>query len=167
MAVDLGDLVEALQNEVSPPGTNLYPNAVDDEWIGRLKNAFWEGRLRGMLVGFRVDDTDQIVPVGDGDPDLGEELQQFVVLYAAYKVTLTNFTNLKASFKAQAGPLSFEQQQSATLLKGVLDAIKESIDSILDNLSTQGAAASVVAVFDRVIDRTYGIACGDQWWVRG
>jgi len=36
MAIDLGDLVESLQREVSPPGTNLFPDAVDDEYFGHL-----------------------------------------------------------------------------------------------------------------------------------
>lgn len=186
MAVDLFELVEPLKREVNPPGSDLYPDATDDSWLGSLTDAFWEIRLYGMLDGYEENAAarggpeefgeGKVTPVGVladyDDPsgyaagvDLPRELQQLVVLWAGYKVVLTNLGTLKSQFRAKAGPVEYETQQSATLLKALLDALKARIDDIIGNLSTYRQGAGV-ALFDSVIDRTYSQAVGDTWWVR-
>lgn len=166
MAVDITELIEPLQRELSPPGTNLYPNATDDEWIGQLQDAFWEARLQGLLVGYTLDpDDDTSIIPQSGTTDLGREWQQLIVLFAGYRVTLTAFQNINSSFRAKAGPVEFEQQKSATTLKGLLDALKERMKAILDALPVEGRN-SYVAAFTGYIERTYAIGVGDQWFVR-
>lgn len=186
MAVDLSNLVESLKREASPPGSDLFPDATEDNWIGSLTDAFWEIRLYGMLEGFEEDAAARggpapfaegiVTPVGvvEGydDPtgyaagqDLTRDLQQLVVLWAGYKVVLTQFASLKTMFRAKAGPVEYETQQAATVLKALLDALKARIDEIIDNLSTWGAGTKV-QVLDTVIERSYAQAVGDTWWVR-
>ena len=52
MAVNLETLVDALRREVSPPGSDLFPDAIEDNYLGSLTDAFWEVRLYGLLAGF-------------------------------------------------------------------------------------------------------------------
>ncbi len=84
MAADITQLIPSLRRELSPPGTNLYPNANSGEYLGYLQDAFWEARLRGLLSGYTLDDDDDtlIVPQS-GTTDLGRELQQLLVVFAS------------------------------------------------------------------------------------
>lgn len=187
MAVDLNDLVDNFQREVSPPGTDLYPDATDASWTGGLTDAFWEIRLYGFLAGFEEDAASRggpvdfsegiVTPIGaiDGydDPtgyaigqDLPRDLQQLIVLWAGWKVVLNKMTDLSSMFRAKAGPVEFEVQHAASVLKTILDQLKAKIDFITKNLSTYGVGTNVVA-FDSVIESTYSIVTGTSWWVRG
>lgn len=164
MAVDLSELVPSLKREVNPPGADLYPAVTNTQWAGYLQDAFWEARLDGLFTAWTLNDDGEVVPVSTGGADLDRQWQQLLVLYAGFRITLNRFTNLKSQFRAQAGPVSFEQGQSATTLKGVLDAIRERMKRILDT-TISGAAGGGVYVFDSVIERSYNLAVGDAWFV--
>lgn len=164
MPVDLGDLVDSLKREVSPPGTDLFPNATEDEYTGHLADAFWEARLQGMLDGF-TEVNGRVQPQTAGEPDMTRDLQQLIVLYAGYRILLSSLMNLQTVFRAQSGPNSFETQRSAQVVQAVLRAVKEKINIVLGRLSDVGGVN--VAVFDAVIERTFEISTGEQWWVRG
>jgi hypothetical protein len=161
MAVDLGDLVESLQREISPPGTNLYPDATEDEYVGRLADAFWEARLHGLFSGYT--EADGSVTPDSGTTEFPRDYQQLVVLYAGYRVVLSSYQNLNSVFRAQAGPVEYETQKSAQVLRGVLDALRERIKIALGRLSDIGDSS--VAIFDAVIERDYALATGTSWWV--
>lgn len=188
MAVDLGDLIESLQREVNPPGTNLLPNATEDEYLGHLSDAFWETVMFGVISGyeenaaarggdaefgegvivprtFRDDATydDDAGGYLDGT-DLSRELQQVIVLYAGYRILLSEFRNISTMVRGKAGPVEFEQQKSANVLKEALAAVKQKIDYVLATLSSHGG--SDTTVLDAVIERSYLTAIGEQWWVR-
>lgn len=187
MAVDLNDLVDPLKNRVSPPGTNLYPDASDDEWFASLQNAFWEVKLAGVLTTWTENyaawggpsefGEGILTPVGQTDPtyddpggfdensDMSRELQQFIVMWAAWKTTLTQFQNLTSTFRAKAGPVEFEEQRSASILKGILDQLREEIKLTLFNIGTYGIGQNTV-VFDAVIERSYSQSVRDVWWIR-
>lgn len=185
MAVDLIDLVEPLRREVNPPGSDLFPDSTEDDWLGSLTDAFWELRLHALLAGFeenaaaRGGPTEfgqgKVTPVGVDatydDPngfsptqDLGRELQQLIVLWAGYKVTLARLGALNTVFRAKAGPVEYETQQAASVLKGLLDTLKARIDFILNDL--RDANSSSIAVFDALIERSYLMAENETWWVR-
>lgn len=187
MAVDLGDLVDALKAEVSPPGSDLYPDANDDSWFLRLQNGFWDARIYGLMSGYEENAAARggpaafgegiITPLNveegyddpagfDADTDLGREWQQLIVLWTAWKVTLTKFQDISTVFRARApGPTEFEEQKSAQLLKAILDQLRDRIHIIINNLSTLAGATNVV-VLDAIIERDYSMANGDVWWVR-
>lgn len=167
MAVDITELIPSLVRELSPPGTNLYPNATDDEWTGYLQDAFWEARLQGLLSGYTLDENDDtsIVP-HSGTTDLGRDSQQLLVLFAGYRITLTQYQNVNSGFRAKAGPVEFEQQKSAITLKALLDAIMARIKAIVSVLPTDVVPSGYAAAFEGYIERTYAIAVGDQWFVR-
>lgn len=178
MAVDLNDLIDSLKREVNPPGVNLYPDAGYTDWSGHLRDAFWQARLFGTLTDWEENAaarggpsafSEGIVTPNDAeedydtDDDMMPDLQQLVVLYAGYRVTLSSLQNVKATFRAKAGPVEYETQKSASLLKSVLDAIKQKIDAALSNLSDYGTVD--VEVLDGMIQRTYAMENDETWFV--
>jgi hypothetical protein len=187
MTVDLNDLVDPLKNRVNPPGTDLFPDATDDTWFLSLQNAFWDVRLHGMLASWEENAAARggpaafaegiITPIGqtddtyddatgfDTNTDMGREFQQLVVVWAAWRTTLTQFQNVRAKFRAKAGPVEFEEEQSASILKTILDQLRDEIKMILFNLSTYGLGDNA-GVLDAVIERSYSMSVRDVWWVR-
>lgn len=185
MAVNLLDLVEPLRRDVNPPGSDLFPDATDDNWLGSLTDAFWEVRLFGFLDGYDENAAARGGPAafGEGivtptgvtatydDPsgysteDLSRDLQQLIVLWAAYKVMLSRLASLNTTFRAKAGPVEYETQNAASVLKTILDQLKGRIDFVLANLSTYGAGTNAV-IFDAMVERTYSQSVGDVWFVR-
>lgn len=162
MAVDLGDLIEPLQREVNPPGVTAI-TAGDDEWLGYLADAFWTARLRGAFVGYEEDEG-TIVPIS-GTADLPREMQQLIVLFAGYRILVRAIQQTNTVFRAQAGPVEFETQQSAQVLAGVLKAIEAEMKEVLIQV-TGGGWATTVAYFDNVIAQTSSMYEGDVWFVR-
>lgn len=184
MAVDLFDLVEAVKREVNPPGSDLFPDATDDAYLGSLTDAFWEVRLFGFLSGFEENAAarggpaefgeGKVTPIGADatydDPDgyspddLGRDQQQLIVLWAGWKIVLARMGSLNSVFRAKAGPVEYETQYAASVLKAVLDTLKGRIDLVL-NVVGQGAGTPV-AILDSVMNSTYAVAAGDYYWVR-
>jgi hypothetical protein len=182
--IDLFDLVEPLKREVNPPGSDLFPNATDDSYLGSLTDAFWEVRLYGFLEGFEENvaarggpaefSEGKITPTGavvgydlpdDYSPDdLGRDLQQLVVLWAGWKIVLTRMSSINSVFRAKAGPVEYETQTAASVLKSVLDTLKSRIDYVLENIGTAGGSS--VAILDSVMEATYSVAAGSYYWVR-
>lgn len=188
MAVDLATLIEPLQIEVQIPGGTAYADATDDDYLGYLINSFWEIRLYGFLMGFEEDVAARggppefaagiVTPLGVDptydDPngyslaqDLPRDMQQLIVLWAAWKVALTNMASLNTVFRAKAGPVEYETQQAASVLKEVLDQLKSRILYLIDQLPSMYGGQQNVAVFDAIVERSYSQALGDVWWVRG
>jgi hypothetical protein len=183
MAVNLFDLVDPLKREVNPPGGDLFPDATDDAWSGALTDAFWEIRLFGFLNGFEenaaarggpaafsegIVTPTSVTDAAYDDPlgyvtalDLGRELQQLIVLWAAWKIALTRLSGLNTTFRAKAGPVEYETQSAATLLAEILKQLKSRIDYILANLPDRVGTV----VFDAMVERSYSQAVGDVWWV--
>lgn len=162
MAVDLGDLIESVQREVNPPGSTLFPDAVEDDYLGYLQDAFWETTLDGLIEGYTESDG-SITPVS-GDTDLIRELQQLIVIYAGFKMLKNYLTNVRTQFRAVAGPVEYETQQSANLLTSLMKDLMDRRNSLLARLSDLGVVDS--HYFDAVHERTSSINYGDVWWVR-
>lgn len=161
MAVNLIDLVPSLQREVNPPGGSLYTLS-DEVWVGHLADAFWEARLRGMLKGYT--ENNGIVTSQSGTTDMPREWQQLIVLFAGFRLALTSFQNINSSYRAKAGPVEYEVQKSAQTLRGVLDALRLRLESLLDVLTENGQTSAVL--LDAVIESSYSVAAGESWFVR-
>lgn len=97
--------------------------------------------------------------------DLSRDWQQFIVLWAGWKIALNRMSSLNTVFRAKAGPVEYETQQAASVLKGILDSLKERITYLLKILPTAGPAGGDT-VLDAVIERTYSQATNLTWWVR-
>ena len=165
MAVLIDNLIESLKNEVNPPGTDLYPSVTDPQWRSRLLDAFWEAKLNKAFPNYTIDGTGMnIVPVS-GTTDMPREQQQLIVLYAGFRVVLTAYQNINSQFRAKAGPVEYEVQKSAQMLKGLLDALRERIKKAIED-STGASSGAYALVLDAMAERTAGIAYGDLHHVR-
>lgn len=161
MAVDLGDLVPYLQAAVSPPGNDLFADTVEDEWITRLANGFWNARLDGLLAGY-VESDGSITPTS-GTDDMSREMQQVIVFFSAYDTILLALRALNTQFKAVAGPVSFETQQSANLLKDIAEDLRERRNILLRRLSDMGSTSAYV--IDSIIARQDSLMAQATTWV--
>lgn len=155
MAVDLLDHVPALKREVNPPGTNVI-TMTDPEWIGYLSDAFWEARLDGFLQGYDltanpVDVDTAVIPVGT--EEISRQNMALVVLYAGVRILRNRILNMPTNFRAKAGPVEFEQANSATVLAEMLKQLKSVKDRILEEQLYGGMTA--VTILDAFSTRLY------------
>ena len=157
MAVALDDLIDSLKREISPPGTNLFPNATDDELLGNLSDAFWEMVLDGLVTGYESD-GDFITPVS-GTTDLGRDMQQLIVFYAGVRIVRNEIRGRNTVFRTKAGPVEYETQQSANVLRDLLAELVRRRDFILYRLSDAGAVGE--GYIDMLAARTDSIIYGD------
>lgn len=159
MAVDLGDLIESLRREVSQPGAELttFPDSNDDIFFGHLQDAFWETRLDGVITGYT--EADGLVEPISGDDELGRELQQLVVIYAGLRIIRNQLINMNTVFRAKGGPVEYETQKAASVLKAAYDSMISRRDHILVVLADTGAANTYY--IDAVLNRDDGF---DIWW---
>ncbi len=162
MSVDLSDLVELLQAEVDAPGEDSFPDAVENDWVNQLRSGFWEIVLDGILTGYEEDDG--IVTPTSGSTDLAREMQQLVIFYAGVRVIRNKLRTMGTAFRAKAGPVEYETQNSAQVLKSIMDELVRKRNLILERLSDIGSVDSVYV--DMVIQRDESLAFGDSWWVR-
>lgn len=161
--MDLGDLIESVQREVNPPGSTIFPEAIEDEYLGHLQDAFWETTLDGLISGYT--EADGLVTPVSGDTELSRELQQLIVIYAGFKMLKNYLTNVNSTFRAVAGPVEFETGKSAALLTELMKDLIARRNSLLARLSEQGQVSTYY--YDQVISRGESYRYGDTWWVRG
>lgn len=162
MAVDLADLVDPLTREVNPPGTDLFPDATEDEWVGQLADSFWEAKLYGFFDNYR--EVEGFVTPITGDEDLPRDQQQLIVLFAGLRVIRNELKNTNTMFRAKAGPVEFETQNSANLLRDVLKDIRSKVDLVLANLSD--LASTTTAYIDSLVGTDESLYFQDTYWYR-
>jgi hypothetical protein len=166
MAVDMTDLVPSLTAAVNPPGADLFPNATEDDWLELLRNGFWSAKLRGAFPGYR--ETDGFIVEDTATPvrDMPRVEQQLIVLSAALSVVRSALRNTSTLFRAKAGPVEFETQQSATTMRELLVQLSDEFKAALVDakLLLQGTSTTV-AYYDAVYSREAGYAQGStEWW---
>lgn len=164
MAVDLNDLIPSVQRETSPPGTDLFADATEDDWLGQLQDSFWEARLFGFFEGYSESDG-LVTPLDADDDDLGREWQQLIVLFAGIRSIRMKLMNTSTNFRAKAGPVEFETANSANLLNEILKELQKKIDLILDNLSSTLGQTQDYYI-NGVLGRTDALAYGDEYFWR-
>jgi len=164
MSIDLGDLIESLEREVSPPGTDLFPNAVEDEFFGHLQDSFWEVKLDGIEAFDNYTEAEGLVSPVTGVVELTRDLQQLVVLYAGIRIVRNELRNINTLFRSVAGPVEFETQQSASVLTAILAELQQRRNFVLTRLSDIGAVDA--SYIDMVITRDLSMGTnGGTWWV--
>lgn len=152
MAVDIGDLIDPLKREVSAPGAEetTFPNADDDSWFGNLEDSFWEAKLDGLMAGYTEQDG-LITPMDVNAADMPREQQQLIVYYAGVRIVRNHLRALPTVFRSKAGPVEYEVQHSATILKALLDELTKKRDQVLENLSSLGLVPSYY--IDAILER--------------
>lgn len=161
MAVDLSDLIDSVKREVNAPGLDQLAGATDAEYLGNLQDGFWEAVLDGVILGYT--ESDGIVTPQSGDTDLARELQQLIVLYAGFRIVRNQLRDLKTAFKTSAGPVSYEIEQSANVLKLIMDDLTQRRSIVMTRLSDIYASRAVY--FDAVQTREDSLVYGDGYWV--
>lgn len=140
MAVLLSDFVASLKREVQPPGTDLFTGVSAAQWVGYLADAFWEARLDGFLEGYTVQDEGTVdaavVPVDSTAAEFPRENLALVVLYAGIRILRNRILNTNTQFRAKAGPVEFEQQNSATMLAEMLKQLRATKDRIIEAIES-------------------------------
>lgn len=162
MSVDITDMVDNLIAEVNVPGGDAFPGATTTEWETRLLNAFWETVIDGITMNYTMDGDGIITPV-TGTTEFTREYQQIVVFYAGISVVRNALRTIGSLFRAKAGPVEYETQNAATVLKGILDELVKQRNIILARLSDLGASNSVY--IDAVLARQESLAYRDTTWV--
>jgi hypothetical protein len=164
VALDLSDLVETLKREVNPPGRTVLSEPNDDIWLGRLMDAFWDGRLDGLFAGYVVDDEGKVVPTTTGGADMPRELGQAIVFLAAYNALYLAIMNTRTQFKAEvAGGTSYETQTSAQVLRELAQSLKERRDILLYRLSDIGIVPTYV--IDAFLERQAAFEVGTGYFL--
>lgn len=140
MAVDLSEFVDAARRQVRSPGGTEF-QSTEEVWVGYLLDGFWEARLDGLFGGF-IADEDGIITPTSGDEDLPREQVQLIVIYAGFLALRGEILNARTASKYKAGPVEFEEERSATVLKAILDNLTKRRDEVLKEVS--GAVADYV-----------------------
>ena len=146
MSVDLSDFVPSLLREVNPPGENILATTSDDDLVGYLADAFWEARLDGLLDGWSCDEDGIVTPASAGGADLPREGVGIVVLYAGIKLLRNRVLGTNTMYRAKAGSVEFEQQNSATLLVEMLKQLRDARKALLESVGDGGM--TLVEAFD-------------------
>ena len=142
-SVDLEDLVPDLVVEISTPGATVYDTVSTDEWVTRLRNAFWEAHLFGFMNGWTESDG-FILKLNDVSADpMPRDTQQLIVIHAAMNVVRNELRSLNSAASYKAGPVSYETQKSAQVLKGLLQNMTERMEYLLNRLADSGNATFV------------------------
>lgn len=137
-SVDLSELIADLEGAVTVPGTvSPFAASSETEWLTRLRNAFWSAYNDGIVLGFTCDEDGIVNPVS-GDGTFTRDLQQLVIMYAAINIYQNQIMQLKTLFRAKAGQVEYETQQSAQVIKSLLDSLLAQRATILQRLSDGG-----------------------------
>ena len=141
--VDLSDLIPDLTGAITIPGTtSRYSNASDTEWLTKLRNGFWTAYNDGVISGFTCDEDGIVSASGGGDATFSRDLQQIVIMYSAINILQMELLQIKTTFRAKAGPVEYETQQSAQVLQTLLASMLAQRTTLLDRLSDIGATDS-------------------------
>jgi hypothetical protein len=145
------------------PGQAAVVGGTEAEWVAQLRNAFWEAVLDGIIVGYT--EADGVVkPLEASGKALSRDLQQVIVFYAGVRVLKNRLMDLKTRFAAQAGPVRYETEQSAQVLRGLLDEAVRRRNIWLERLSDLGVTDSYY--IDAVTARTESVRWGDLPYLR-
>ena len=171
MAVDIDDLVPSLRRMVNPPGSELFPNATTGVLAGYLSDAFWTAKLDGFFGGYTEDPEGFISPETVGGDDLPRDWQQLIVFYAGMQIVENELRAKNTVFRTKAGPVEYETQNSAQLLREHLQAMHRRRDYLLELLSskyniTAGYVDMIAARYDSMVHGLVSFDSGtsiDPW----
>lgn len=152
MAVDLSDYTESLKREINPPGVDLFSSMTPTQLTAYMSDAFWEASLDGFFTDHVCDEDGIVTPVEVGGAELDRAGISLIVLYAGIRMLRNKILNTNTTFRAQAGPVEFEQQNSATVLKEMLTQLAATKERLLDQAQH---GVTLDAIFDGLSTRTY------------
>ncbi len=152
MATKTQDLIPMFNREINIPNSEQILNLTASNKIGYIEDGFWDARLSGMLNTFTVVDGLDVVPpeatgsnyfvdIATKAKDLPTELWMLVVIVGGFRLLRLKIMGLAVNFTAEAGPASFEQQASATVLRSLLSNLQGRIQELKTQYSDEFGSA--------------------------
>lgn len=140
------DLIPMLEREINAPGVELFTTIGGGSKIGYIQDAFWDAHLTGMLTAYTVADGADLVPPGIAGQSyftdsstktlsLDQQFWMLIVLFAGFRLIRLKIMNLAVNFTAEAGPVKYEQQASATTLRALLASLTMRISELKEQYS--------------------------------
>jgi len=160
--VDLADLVPDIIVALNIPGEDAYATVSPETWVGYLKDGFWNAILEGLLVGYTEEDG--VISSTVDDTAMPRDLQQLIIMYTSIAVLRNKLFSLQTLFRAKAGPVEYEVQQSAQVMKALLDEFSERRRFILQRLADTGSSTDIYYI-DSYIARQEAIDYGLTEWI--
>lgn len=139
MAVDLSDYTDALKREINPPGVDLFSSMTPAQLTAYLSDAFWEASLDGFINSWTCDEDGLVTPLATGGPEFSREGVSLVILYAGIRMLRNKILNTNTQFSAKAGPVEFQQQNSATMLVEMLKQLSATKTRLLTQIVNEEA----------------------------
>lgn len=157
MSTPLTDILPMFNREIDIPGDVQFSTVSAGAKLGYIEDGFWDVRLAGMLGGFTVALGEEITPAETTgvkyitDQDLtGEDLEEkywvLIVIFAGFRLLRLKIMQLAVNFTAEAGPVSYEQQASATVLRALLDNLQGRIQELKEQYSDDFAVGAFIAM---------------------
>lgn len=164
MSTPVADLIPMFNREIDIPGSGPIVTSAAAK-LGYIEDGFWDVRLAGMLGGFTVALGEALDPPGDTgskyftdqstlSKDLDEKFWMMITLFAGFRLLRLKIMQLAVNFKAEAGPVSYEQQASATVLRALLESLERRIAE-LKALYSDLIPANVFVVMDGLAQSEY------------
>lgn len=159
MATLVSDLRAQLRREINVPGFGQLPDITNPELDGYIMDGFWEARLLGLLDSYtQTDGTEFATPLGAvikhtvDDGDLETQYQMLVVIIAGLKLLRLKIFSLAVNLRAHAGPVEYEAQASATVLRALLESLERRVNQ-LKALYSDLIGAGAFYYFDAELQR--------------
>ena len=146
MAVELSDYTESLRRAITPLGSTKYADVSDDVLTDYLTDAFWLGRLDGFYTGYTANEDGTVTPIEPTDPEFDRAWVSLVILYAAVSILANQILATNTRFSAKAGPVEFEQENSATVLSEMLKQLAAAKQRIIDQMLDASNPSSVYLI---------------------
>lgn len=166
MATNVFDMVPQLQREVNPPGYELFPDALPGDFLGYVTDGFWEGRLMGVFSGWTVKDGSELqTPVSgtfitnDDEDNFPDMEQMFCTIIAGFRLIQRRAVTLAQNLRAEAGPVEYESQISATVLREIMQSMERRLNQFKE-LYSDVIAAEVFYYMDGVAQANYALLAG-------
>lgn len=163
-SVDLEDLVPDLVIELNTPGADIYGAVSTDEWVTRLRNAFWEAHLNGFMDGW-TESEGLVSRLNDPTADaMTRDQQQLIILHAGMTVIRSELRSLNTAESYKAGPVAYEVQKSSQVLRALLQDMTDRMSYLLKRLADTGVARDIYYI-NSYTARQEAINAGYTDWV--
>lgn len=140
MGTPITDLIPMLDREINVPNAPQITASAGQK-LGYIEDGFWDARLSGLLKEFTVADGADLDPPGTTGTKyftdtatkaegLDQEFWMLIVIMAGFRLLRLRIMQLAVNFNAQAGPVSYEQQASATVLRALLDNLQGRVQEL-------------------------------------
>lgn len=165
MGTPIADLVPMFTREINIPGDEQLPTVGTGNMLGYIEDGFWDAYLSGMLKTFGVFDGVDLVPPGvtgtlyfsdtaTKADDLAKQFWMLVVIIAGLRLLRLKIMDLAVNFTAEAGPASYEQQASATVLRAILANLQGRVQELKGQYSDE-FGSDVFILMDGIAQANY------------